>query len=276
MHLLYSRFFTRVLKDLGLINFREPFKRLFNQGEVLGPDGKRMSKSHGNVVNPDEHVERSGADAVRGWLAFLGPWDQGGPINESALGAIRDLLRDIWNLATAPLPEQASGSADRDVRRAVHAAIKGVGLDIEGFRFNVMMSKLMVLRNELKRAQADGSVGRDVWDEAIRAFLLLSAPVFPHITEELWTVVLGLDYSIHQQHWPSFDEAVLTQSEVTVVVQVNGKLRDQMTLPVDVASDEAQLRERALELPKIKQHTADHAVQRVIVVPGKLVNIVVR
>src|SRR2546430_11822399 len=87
---------------MELVNFREPFKRLFNQGEVLGPDGKRMSKSHGNVVNPDEHVERSGADAVRGWLAFLGPWDQGGPINESALGAIRDLLRDVWNLATNP------------------------------------------------------------------------------------------------------------------------------------------------------------------------------
>ena len=109
MHLLYSRFFTRVLNDLGLVDFREPIKRLFNQGEVLGPDGKRMSKSHGNVVNPDEHVERSGADAVRGWLAFLGPWDQGGPINDSALGAIKDLIRDIWNLATAPRPDQAHG-----------------------------------------------------------------------------------------------------------------------------------------------------------------------
>ena len=101
MHLLYSRFFVRVLNDMGLVDFREPFKRLFNQGEVLGPDGKRMSKSHGNVVNPDEHVERSGADAVRGWLAFLGPWDQGGTINESALGAIRDLLRAAHNESVA-------------------------------------------------------------------------------------------------------------------------------------------------------------------------------
>jgi leucyl-tRNA synthetase len=276
MHLLYSRFFMRVLKDLGLVDFREPFKRLFNQGEVLGTDGKRMSKSHGNVVNPDEHVERSGADAVRGWLAFLGPWDQGGPINESALGAIRDLLRDIWNLASADGPEQPAGPADRAVRRAVHTAIKGVGQDIEGFRFNTMVSKLMILRNELKHAQANASVGREVWDEAIRSFLLLAAPVFPHLAEEIWTEVLGLGYSIHQQSWPSFDESLLTLSQVTMVVQVNGKVRDQVVLDAEIARDEARVRELVLELPRIKQYTADASIQRVIVVPGKLANVVIR
>jgi leucyl-tRNA synthetase len=276
MHLLYSRFFTRVLKDLGLVEFREPFKRLFNQGEVLGPDGKRMSKSHGNVVNPDEHVERSGADAVRGWLAFLGPWDQGGPINESALGALRDLTRDLWNLVTSPPPDAATGAADADVRRAVHAAIKGVGQDIEGFRFNVMVSKLMILRNELKRAHTDGNVGREVWAEAMRTFLLLAAPVFPHLAEELWTEGLGLPYSIHMQPWPAYDEALLTQAEIKLVVQVNGKVRDQLVLDAELARDEAYVREHVLDLPRIKQHTAGLNVQRVIVVPGKLANIVVR
>jgi leucyl-tRNA synthetase len=275
MHLLYSRFFTRVLRDMGMINFREPFKRLFNQGEVLGTDGKRMSKSHGNVVNPDEHVERSGADAVRGWLAFLGPWDQGGPINESALGAIRDLLRDLWNLASSPSPDQAHGAADRDVRRAVHAAIKAVGQDIEGFRFNVMVSKLMILRNELKRAHTEGSVGREVWDEAIRAFLLLAAPAFPHLTEELWTEVLGLGYSIHQQRWPRYDEGLLAQTQVTLVVQVNGKVRDQLVLDAEVARNEAVVREQVLELPKIKQHLAGGSVRKFVFVPGKLANVVV-
>jgi leucyl-tRNA synthetase len=280
MHLLYSRFFVRVLKDLGLVDFREPFKRLFNQGEVLGPDGKRMSKSHGNVVNPDEHVERSGADAVRGWLAFLGPWDQGGPINESALGAIRDLLRDIWTLASSPGSEldldKTTGRADQDVRRAVHAAIKGVSQDVESFRFNVMVSKLMVLRNELKRAWNDRSVSRDVWSEAIRALLLLSAPVFPHLAEELWTEVLRLPYSIHQQRWPTFDPELLKQSQVTLVVQINGKLRDQVVIDAEVAQDEARVRELVLELSRVKQHIADARVQRIIVVPGKLANIVVR
>jgi len=278
MHLLYSRFFIRVLKDMGLVDFREPFTRLFNQGEVLGPDGKRMSKSHGNVVNPDEHIERSGADAVRGWLAFLGPWDQGGPINESALGAIRDLLRDIWNLASAPAPQPANGTgpADTELQRAVHAAIKGVGQDVEGFRFNTMISKLMILRNELKHVHADSSASRETWDEAIRTLLLLAAPVFPHLAEELWTVVLGLPYSIHQQTWPSYDEARLVQTQVTVVVQVNGKLRDQIVLDAELARDEARVRELVLELPKIKHYTAGASVQRVIVVPGKLANVVVR
>jgi leucyl-tRNA synthetase len=273
MHLLYSRFFMRVLRDLGMVDFREPFKRLFNQGEVLGPDGKRMSKSHGNVVNPDEHVERSGADAVRGWLAFLGPWDQGGPINESALGAIRDLLRDIWNLATAPRPEAGQGEADQELRRAVHTAIRGVGQDIEGFRFNTMVSKLMILRNELKRTQA--RTGAAVWDEAIRAFLLLASPVFPHMTEELWTEVLGLPYSIHQQHWPTYDEAVLRESEVTLVVQVNGRVRDQVVIDAAAARDEAQVREVVLALPKVQQHMAGGAVRKFVFVPGKLANVVV-
>jgi leucyl-tRNA synthetase len=276
MHLLYSRFFTRVLNDLGLVDFREPIKRLFNQGEVLGPDGKRMSKSHGNVVNPDEHVERSGADAVRGWLAFLGPWDQGGPINDSALGAIKDLIRDIWNLATSSSPTRTNGPADEELQRAVHAAIKGVGQDVEGFRFNVMVSKLMILRNELKRVQADNSAGDAVWQGAIRTFLLLAAPVFPHVAEELWTEALGLPDSIHEQPWPIYDEAVLVRSQVTVVVQVNGKVRDQVVVDADVARDEARVRELVLELPRIQPYIAAATVQRIIVVPGKLANIVVR
>jgi leucyl-tRNA synthetase len=272
MHLLYSRFFTRVLRDMGMINFREPFKHLYNQGEVLGPDGKRMSKSRGNVVNPDDKVREWGADAVRGWLAFLGPWDQGGPINESALGAIRDLLRDIWNLCTAESPSSATGPSDSDVRRAVHTAIKGIGQDIEGFRFNTTVSKLMILRNELKRAQS--ACGADAWSEAIRTLLLVAAPVFPHVTEELWTDVLGLGYSIHQQSWPAFDSAVLAQSEVTVVVQVNGRVRDQVLVDAELARDQGEMQRVALELPRIQQHLAGQTVRKVIVVPGKLVNIV--
>jgi len=272
MHLLYARFFTRVMRDLGMVDFREPFKRLYNQGEVLGPDGKRMSKSRGNVVNPDDKVDEWGADAVRGWLAFLGPWDQGGPINESALGAIHDLLRDIWNLAQAPAPTSSQGTADQDVKRALHTAIKGIGQDIDGFRFNTMISKLMILRNELKRGQAQA--GSEVWTEAIHTLLLLAAPVFPHLTEELWTEVLGLGYSVHQQHWPAYDEAVLVRSELTVVVQVNGRVRDQVTVEADAARDQAHMQQLVLELPRIKQHIGEATVRKVIVVPGKLVNIV--
>jgi leucyl-tRNA synthetase len=273
MHLLYSRYFMRVLRDLGLVDFREPFKHLYNQGEVLGPDGKRMSKSRGNVVNPDDKVNEWGADTVRGWLAFLGPWDQGGPINEDALGAVHDLLRDIWNLATSPVPSTGQGSADQDLRRAVHTAIKGVGQDIEGFRFNTMIAKLMILRNELKRGQAQA--GASVWSEAIHSLLLLAAPAFPHLTEELWTSILERPYSIHKQAWPSYDESVLTLSEVTVVVQVNGRVRDQLVVDANQARDQEHMQTLALDLPRVKQHIGQGTVRRVIVVPGKLVNIVV-
>src|SRR5205823_7640354 len=140
--------------------------------------------------------------------------------------------------------------------------------DLEGFRFNTVVSKLMILRNELKHAQ--GQVGRTVWEEAIRSFLLLAAPGFPHLAEELWTEVRRWPYSVHQQAWPSFDEALLAQQQLTIVVQVNGKVRDQLLVDADVARDETRLRELVLALPRVKQLD----VQRVIVVPGKLVNVV--
>jgi leucyl-tRNA synthetase len=206
-------------------------------------------------------------------LAFLGPWDQGGPINESAIGAIRDLLRDIWNLVTAAMPAESTGAADQELRRAVHTAIKGIGQDIEGFRFNTMISKLMILRNELKRTQS--AAGAAAWEEAIRTILLLAAPAFPHLTEELWTATLGLPYSIHQQRWPTYDESILAQSQVTLVVQVNGRVRDQVVLDADVARDEAQVRQIVLELPRVQQHMAGASVRKFILVPGKLANIVV-
>ena len=136
-----------------------------------------------------------------------------------------------------------------------------------------MVSKLMILRNELKRTQP--AAGHDVWEEAIHAFLLLAAPVFPHLSEELWTNALGLPYSIHQQDWPSYDESVLTETEVTVVVQVNGKVRDQIVVDAAIARDEAQVRELVLALPRIQQHIAGGSLRKFIFVPGKLANVVV-
>jgi leucyl-tRNA synthetase len=213
---------------------------------------------------------------VRGWLTFLGPWDQGGPINESAIGAIEDLLRHIWDLATSPVPEQREGAADRALRRLTHTTIKGMTTDLEGFRFNTMVSKLMTFRNELRRIRDAESAGHAAWQEAIDALLRLSAPSFPHVAEELWTDVLGKPYSVHQQPWPTWDEALLAQDEVTLVVQVNGKVRDQLTVPAEMARDEAAVRERALDLPRVKQHLDGQNVQKVIFVPGKLVNVVAR
>ncbi len=276
MHLLYSRFFVKVLRDMGLVEFGEPFTRLYNQGIVLGPDGYRMSKSRGNVVNPDEHVQRSGADTVRGWLMFLGPWDQGGPINMSAIGAIQTLLNHVWDLVAGPVPSLEQGPADRELRRLTHATIKGVTQDLEGFRFNTMVAKLMTLRNDLRRIREAGTAGRSAWEEAMDSLVLTSAPAFPHLAEELWTGVRGKPYSVHQQPWPAYDERRLAQDEVTLVVQVNGKMRDQLKVPVDAARDEAQVKALVLDLPRVVQFIDGQAVQKVIYVPGKLVNVVTR
>ncbi len=276
MHLLYSRFWVKALRDMGLVGFDEPFTRLYNQGIVLGPDGFRMSKSRGNVVNPDEHVQRSGADTVRGWLMFLGPWDQGGPINMSAIGALQTLLNHVWDLATSPLPEQEVGPADRELRRLTHATLKGVTHDLDGFRFNTMVAKLMTFRNDLRRIREAGSAGRVAWSEAIETLVLTAAPAFPHLAEEVWTEVLRKPYSVHRQRWPAFDASLLARDEVTLVVQVNGKVRDQLNVPADQVADRAAIEERVLKSPRVGQFTAGHVVQKVVYVPGKLVNVVVK
>jgi leucyl-tRNA synthetase len=171
---------------------------------------------------------------------------------------------------------QAVGRADADVRRSVHMAIKGVSQDLEGFRFNTMISKLMILRNDLKQASSRGTVGQVVWDEAIRTLLLLAAPVFPHVAEELWTEARGLPYSIHQQPWPAYDQALLEQAQVTLVVQVNGKVRDQLVVDAEVARDQARIEELVRHLPRVQQLTSGASIQRIIVVPGKLANVVTR
>jgi leucyl-tRNA synthetase len=198
----------------------------------------------------------------------------------SALGAIQDLLQHIWDLASGPGPTAERGPADRELRRLTHATIKGSTHDLEGFRFNTLISKLMILRNELRRLQgAQGEsegAGRAAWFEAIDALIKLAAPAFPHLAEELWTAVRGHPYSVHQQAWPTWDEALLAEDELTLVVQINGKVRDQLRVPAAIGRDEAQLRERALQLPRLQPYLAGGGVQRVVVVPGKLLNIVVR
>jgi leucyl-tRNA synthetase len=274
MHLLYSRFFMRVLRDMGLTQESEPFKRLFNQGAILGPDGQRMSKSHGNVVNPDDYVSTIGADSVRCYLMFIGPWDQGGPWNVQGINGVSKFLNRVWALVTEPRPiKRVNADADTKLRRAVHQTIRGVTEDLEKFRFNTMLAKLMTLVNCLFEARP--FVSDEVWDEAIRAVLLLLAPSAPHLAEELWTNVLGLPYSVHRQPWPEWDEALAAEDELKVAVTVNGKPRGQLLIPSAVQDDEAHVTALALALPRVQAVVDGQTVRRVIYVPGKVVNLVV-
>ncbi|MCC6174369.1 MAG: leucine--tRNA ligase [Chloroflexi bacterium] len=277
MHLLYSRFFTRVLRDLGYLDFSEPFKRLFNQGAILGPDGYRMSKSRGNVVNPDEYVKTLGADTVRCYLMFIGPWDQGGPWNPQGISGVHKFLNRVWTLATDARPRDAASAEKRDVdaklRRALHQTIRDVTEDLDKFRFNTMLAKLMTLSNTMQDLAPAAS--RDAWDEAVRGLLLMVAPSAPHIAEELWTGQLGLPYSIHQQPWPAWDPALAAEDELTIPVSINGKPRGELRIPASLRDDQEQVKVLALDLPRVKALVDGQSVRRVIYVPGKVLNLVV-
>ncbi len=273
MHLLYTRFFWKAARDAGIVEGDEPMRRLFNQGVIVGPDGNRMSKSRGNVVAPDEQVERHGADAFRCQLMFIGPWDQGGPYNPSGMPGIVRWLNRLWSVAAGEPPDGApDAETERALRAAAPRAVRDVTEDIEGFRFNTAIARLMEFTTALARARETGGVGREEWDRAVETLVLLTAPFAPHVAEELWER-RGKPYSVHRQAWPAFDEALAVEETVEIAVQVNGKVRDRLTLPAGAGEDEAL--ELALASERVRGHTGGSAPRRVIYVPGKLLNVVV-
>ena len=290
MHLLYSRFFTKAMADIGLIGQREPFLRLFNQGQILGADGERMSKSHGNVQDPDELVHRYGADTVRLFLMFMGPWDQGGPWSPTGIGGVHRFLNRVWTLvldahgrepgdpAAGSLP---AGSSETDARTALrsaaHKTLRDVTADYEGFRFNTMIAKLMELANTLFRYRGTSVASTPEWDEAIRLMLLMLAPAAPHITEELWSRRLAEAgepwVSIHTQSWPEVDPSAVAESTREIPVQVNGKLRDKVVVPADAS--QADIEAAVLARERIRTILDGRTPDRIVVAGGgRLVNLV--
>ncbi len=277
MHLIYTRFFTKVMRDLGLVDFDEPMLRLFNQGTILGEDGEKMSKSRGNVVNPDDLVQRYGADTLRTYLMFIGPWELGGPWNSQGIDGVWRFLNRVWNLISeepGPPPEgEPDPEAVRRLRRMTHQTIRKVTEDFEGFQFNTAIAALMALNNELMRAKGTPLYRTEAWNEAVESLLLMLAPMAPHITEELWAR-LSKPYSIHQQRWPTWDEEIAREETFTLVVQVNGKVRDRIEVPVDISEEEAKA--AALASEKARRHMNGKQPVKVVYVPGRLVNIVVK
>ena len=273
MHLLYTRFFWKAARDAGIVEGDEPMKRLFNQGVIVGPDGNRMSKSRGNVVAPDEQVERHGADAFRCQLMFIGPWDQGGPYNPSGMPGIVRWLNRLWSAATEPPPEAApDAEAARALEAAAQRAIREVTADVEGFRFNTAIARLMEFTTALVRAREGGGVARDDWDRAVETLILLTAPFAPHVAEELWER-RGKPYSVHLQAWPTFNESLAEAETVEIAVQVNGRVRDRLTLPAGAGEEEALA--LALASERVRNHVGEGTPRRVVYVPGKLLNVVV-
>ncbi len=275
LHLLYARFFTKVLRDLGLVDHGEPFQRLRNQGMILGEDGEKMSKSRGNVVNPDHLVDAYGADAVRTYLMFIGPWDQGGPWNYQGIEGVNRFLQRAWTavLEPASTSDEADPAVLRDLRRAVHHAIREVTDDLEDFRFNTAVAELMTLQNAMSKAKTAGAAGSAGWTEACRTFALLLAPIAPHLAEELWHR-LGATASVHLERWPEADPSALEVDELTIAVQVGGKLRGEVTVPAE--ADAAAILAAAKSVPNVARYLEGMTIVREVVVPGKLVNLVVR
>jgi leucyl-tRNA synthetase len=249
---------------------------LRNQGIILGEDGEKMSKSRGNVIAPDELVERYGADTVRGYLMFGWRWDQGGPWDSQGIEGVVRFLNRVWDCVLEPGysgHDQATAKEIRDLRRKVHQSIRKGTEDMETFSFNTYIANLMELNNALLKAKESPVYGTAAWDEALEALLLMLAPPCPHIAEELW-MRTGRPYSIHLQAWPQWDEAVAAEEMITLVVQVNGKVRDRVELPVDVNEETA--RTLALQTDGVKRHSQGKEIVKVIFVPGRLVNVVVK
>jgi leucyl-tRNA synthetase len=276
MHLLYTRFFTKAARDMGIVEHDEPMTRLFNQGQILGPDGQRMSKSRGNVDAPDDQVARWGADAFRAYLMFLGPWDQGGPYDPSGISGVYRWLSRSWNVATGGTATGAHADAlgTRELRRWTHKTIARVTRDIESFGFNTMVAALMEFTNYLTKVRESGEeVDAAAWSEAIETMALLMAPSVPHIAEEIWARA-GKPYSVHTQSWPAADASLAADDAVEIAVQVNGKVRERLLLPPGAA--EGVARERAMASASVRSHVEGKEVVRVIYVPDRLLNLIVK
>jgi leucyl-tRNA synthetase len=270
LHLLYSRFFTKVLYDLGLVSFTEPFPRLMNQGQVIY-GGASMSKSKGNIVEPMPLIERWGADTMRLMMLFAGPFEDDidwkliepkadrRPGVNSWLGRVFAVVGEAAERA-APDPEP--------LRRLTHRTIRAVTEDLERFRFNVAISKLQVLTNGLRSTLDEGDGGR----EAASALVLMLAPMAPFAAEELWREALGNAESVHRAAWPAFDAELATEEHVVLVVQVDGKVRDRLEVEADVSED--RCRELALASEKALRAIDGREVRQVIVRPPRLVNLV--
>ena len=279
LHLLYSRFFVKVLHDLGLVSVNEPFKGLLTQGMVL-KEGSKMSKSKGNVVSPEEIINKYGADTARLFILFAAPVDRDLDWSDQGVEGSYRFLGRVWRIVDqyTSMAHTHDGKLTKDetaLRRELHRAIKKVTEDLDGrFNFNTAISTIMELVNAMYQYK-DGhdAVQGDLAEELVQKLLLLLAPFTPHITEELWHEC-GYEGSVHQQVWPTYEEKALAVDEVEIAVQVNGKVRDKLTVAVNM--DKTALEEQAKALPRVQEFIDGKNVVKVIVVPNKIVNIVVK
>lgn len=267
LHLLYARFWHKVLYDLGVVHTKEPFQKLANQGMILGENHEKMSKSKGNVVNPDDVVEEYGADTLRLYEMFMGPLEQSIAWSEDGLAGSRRWLDRVWRLFIDDedkLRDHITTVNDHKLDKIYNETVKKVTEDYEGLRFNTAISQMMIFINEAYKAE-------NLPVEYVEGFIKLLNPIAPHMTEELWSF-LHKDESVTYQPWPTFDEAALVEDEIEIVLQVNGKVRGRLTIPAD--ADREKMTELAIADEAVQKQLDGGQPKKVIAVPGKLVNVV--
>ena len=274
LHLLYARFWVKVMADEGLVPFREPFQKLMNQGQLMGTDGLRMSKSRGNVITPDAMVESYGADALRIYVMFMAPFEQDIAWSMAGISGARRFLNRTWSLVSQTWVESAAASGrDPVLERLLHQTIQHVTERIETFRFNTMVSALMEFVNALAECQRAGTWRSATYHQALEMLLVLMAPAAPHFAEELWSLT-GHSGSVHQQPWPSWQAELARQEMVEVAVQVDGRVRGVVTVPA--AASQAEVEAQAKASAKVQPHLAGRALVKVFYVPGRILNMVTR
>ncbi|NNG67870.1 leucine--tRNA ligase [Caldanaerobacter subterraneus] len=281
MHLLYSRFITKVLRDLGYLNFDEPFLSLVHQGTILGPDGSRMSKSRGNVISPDDYIKQYGSDVFRLYLMFGFSYSEGGPWSDEGIRAIARFVNRVERfiekfIETKQNPgktKEEMGDAEKELNYVRHYTIKHVTLDADKFEFNTAIARIMELVNALYKYENEVEVkNMKFYEDVVRDFVKILAPFAPHFSEEMWER-LGYEYSVFNQKWPEWDEKALEREMVEIAIQVNGKVRSKAQVPSNATDEE--LKQIALSDERVKSYLDGKEIKKVIIVKNRLVNIVV-
>ncbi|MBI3443333.1 class I tRNA ligase family protein, partial [Candidatus Woesebacteria bacterium] len=283
LHLMYSRFMTMALYDLKYLDFEEPFPSFYAHG-LLIKNGAKMSKSRGNVVVPDEYIKKFGADTLRCYLMFLGPFDQGGDFRDTGIEGMYRFLNRVWRLFTQTKDVVLVEASDsREVLSKMHQTIKKVTKDIQDFKYNTAISSLMEFVNLLQekaggkvRMAKSGGIRCAEWDEALKTLVKLLAPFAPHMAEEVWVGVLGQEFSVHTSPWPKYDIDLAKETENVIVIQVDGRLRQQLTINSQQSTMKEEIEKIARKDSKVAKWLGGKKIKKTIFIPGKLINFVTR
>ena len=274
MHLLYARFFTKALRDMGYLDFDEPFLSLVHQGTILGSDGNKMSKSRGNVISPDDSIAKYGADVFRVYLMFGFSYIEGGPWNDNGLDSIGRFFdrveRAVKKCYEMNYEDRAPEKAEKELNFVRNATIKSVSADIESFSFNTALARIMEFVNAIYAYDSAVPKKSTLFKDCVKDLVLLLAPFAPHFAEELWEM-LGQPYSVFNQRYPEADEKALVRDEIELAVQINSKLRARVTVPADASKSEIE----SAACGAVKAQLGGATPKKVIIVPGRLVNLIV-